>query len=300
MGSSANVKISLIVPIYNHAEYVVECLKSVVDQGDHDFEIVAIDDGSRDQSHRLALEYLRDNLDPSLWRLISRENRGINKTINEGVRNSSGEIIYILASDDRMPQGSLARIRQIYLKEPERCKLFFYDISTIDWQGRPVDQSESSHRPGGATLLGFSRMHLVSQIVLCWGRPFGHQFYSREYYDKYGPYPEQLKYEDLYFAFKALSLDRFVFVPVPLKEYRLRPNLTNTPGLSETDMDDTYRFVRETFTRSVRFRYTVILMLGHLFHCGRSKITKLPVRIICALVHRVVYWWNSSQLQTKL
>lgn len=301
MGSAANLKISVIIPIYNHADYVVECLKSIVDQGDENFEIVAIDDGSTDSSHKLALEYLRNNLAATHWKLSKRENRGINKTVNEGVQKSYGELIYILASDDRMPDGSLAKIRQIYLNESDRCKLFFYDIATIDWQGQLIDQSESSHRWGGASLLGFSRMHLATQIVLCWGRPFGHQFYSREYYNKYGPYPEHLKYEDLYFAFKAISADRFVFVPFILKEYRLRPNLTNTPGLTQSDMVQTYSLVRHEFKKSDRLRYSLLLMLGHFVHCGDGKLTKYLFRIICALIRRVIYWWSAirAQLQFK-
>jgi len=299
MGSVAKLKISVIIPIYNHADYVVECLESIVDQGDENFEIVAIDDGSIDSSHELALNYLGNNLAATQWKLSRRENRGINKTVNELVQNSSGEIIFLLASDDRMPAGSLAKIRQIYLNESDRCKLFFYDIATIDWQGLQIDQSESSHRRGGAALLGFSNMNLAAQIVLCWGRPFGHQFYSRDYYNKYGPYPENLKYEDLYFAFKAVSVDRFVFVPLVLKEYRLRQNLTNTPGLSPIDMCETYYLVRNEFKQSVRLRYSFILMLGHYFHCGGGKFTKFLVRMICALVHRVIYWWSSIRAQLQ-
>jgi alpha-1,3-rhamnosyltransferase len=297
----SSLKISVIIPIYNHADYVVECLKSVVDQRDENFEIVAIDDGSTDSSYELALDYLRNNLAATHWKLSKRENRGINKTANEGVQNSSGEIIYLLASDDRMTAGSLEKIRQAYLNESERCKLFFYDIATISSEGSLIDQSESSYRRGGAALLGFSKLHLAAQVVLCWGRPFGHQFYSRDYYNKYGPYPENLKYEDLYFAFKAISVDRFVFVPVVLKEYRLRPNLTNTPGLSQFDMSQTYNFVRDEFKGSVRLRYSLLLMLGRFFHRGGGDFFKFLLKMVCALVHRTIFWCSSirPQLQIK-
>lgn len=301
MSSVSNLKISIIIPIYNHADFVVECLKSIVDQGDENFEIVAIDDGSTDSSHEVALEYLRNNLAATHWKLSRRENRGINKTVNEGVQNSSGEIIFLLASDDRMPDGSLAKIRQAYLNESDRCKLFFYDIALISWQGLLIKQSESSLRRGGAALLGFSNTHLAAQIVLCWGRPFGHQFYSRDYYNKYGPYPENLKYEDMYFAFKAISVDRFVFVPFVLKEYRLRQNQTNTPGLTPFDMSQTNILVRDKFKKSVRLRYSLILIIGHFFHSGGVKFSNRLLVKICAMVHRVIYWWSSirAQLQFK-
>lgn len=295
MDSLSNVKISVIIPIYNHGDYVVECLNSVVNQRDENFEIVAIDDGSSDNSYGLALEYLGESLVTTNWKLTKRENRGINKTINEAIQNSSGEIIYLLASDDRMPDGSLAKIRQAYLNETDRCKLFFYDVALISWQGELVNQSAASVRRGGASLLGYSKMYLATQIVLSWGSPFAHQFYPRDYYERYGPYPEDLKYEDLYFALNAISVDRFIFVPLVLKEYRLRKNQTHTPGLTLTDLDQTN--VRNRFKNSTKLRYSLILFVGRLYSCVDTKFSKYLLGKIGALLQRSIYWWCALQAQ---
>ena len=141
-------KISVIIPIYNHADYVIECLSSVVNQQDENLEIVAIDDGSVDNSYELASKYLIEEANEIQWKLSTRENRGINKTLNEAIKNSSGEIIYVLASDDRMPVGSLMAMRERYLQEIDGCKLFFYDVSLINWQGNVICENATCSRQG--------------------------------------------------------------------------------------------------------------------------------------------------------
>ena len=298
MDSLSNVKISVIIPIYNHGDYVLECLRSVVNQRDVCFEIVAIDDGSSDNSYGLALEYLGESLVTTNWKLTKRENRGINKTINEAIQNSSGEIIYLLASDDRMPDGSLAKIRQTYLNETERCKLFFYDIALISWQGELVNQSAASVRRGGASLLGYSKMYLATQIVLSWGSPFANQFYPRDYYERYGPYPEDLKYEDLYFALNAISVDRFIFVPFVLKEYRLRKNQTHTPGLTLADLDQTNVLVRNRFKKSIKLRYSLVLFVGSLYFNVDKNVFKYLLGKIGSLIQRSAYWWALFRIES--
>lgn len=283
------IRISVIIPIFNHADYVIDCLSSILRQQDINFEIVAIDDGSIDDSYKLALEYLRKNLAPANWRLSTRENRGINSTLNEAINNSTGEIIYPLASDDRMPAGSFAQIRLAYSREKEKCKVFFYDVSLINWHGELVDGSSANARVGGASLLEYSKMHLVSQIALRWGSPFAHQFYPRDFYDKFGPYPENFKYEDLYFALKSISIDRFLFVPLPLKEYRLRLHQTATPGLNLSDLNQAG--IRRLFQKPKKSRYYFILLIGYLHSNAQTTVSKFFFGKMCGLVQRVVGRW---------
>jgi len=281
-------KISVVIPIFNHAEYVIECLASVVDQCDDNFEIVAIDDGSIDASYENAMMYLSCNLISTKWSISKRENRGINRTLNEAIQSSTGEIIYLLASDDRMSAGSLKQIRQAYINEEDRCRLFFYDVALIRWDGTLMNPSASSARPGGAALLGLSRIHLVAQMVFSWGSPFAHQFYSREYYNTHGPYLEELKYEDLYFALNSIAIDRFIFIPVVLKEYRLRKNQTQTPGLTFSDLDQTNIEVRRKFIKSKNLIYSTILLVGYLRFIVKSACAKYFLRKIASIIQRSI------------
>ena len=95
---------SIIIPTYNREHFLSKTIKSFLEQTFTDFEWLIIDDGSTDNSYELALEYFRNNLSETQWKLSKHSNCGINKTLNEAIQNSSGEIIYPLASDDRMPE----------------------------------------------------------------------------------------------------------------------------------------------------------------------------------------------------
>jgi glycosyltransferase involved in cell wall biosynthesis len=84
--------VSIIIPIYNKAEFVVECLQSVFNQTYLDFEIIVVNDGSTDGSERVAAQYP--------VKILNISNRGIAGARNAGVMNSSGEFILPLDADD--------------------------------------------------------------------------------------------------------------------------------------------------------------------------------------------------------
>lgn len=269
MDTCLSHKISVVIPIFNHANFIIECLASVLNQNDNNFEIVAIDDGSKDNSFDLAFEYLKLNLGGANWQLSRRENVGINKTLNELIKKSTGEIIFILASDDRLASDALSNIRKIYSCEKDKCKIFYYDVSFISWDSKLLRKSAAKFNHGSISLLTNLRFYLAFRLVMHWDAPFQHQFYSREFFDKFGPYPEDLKYEDLYFALLSISLDKFSFVPIILKEYRLRGDCASpSPGILLSDLSQ--EIVRKRFVSATRKRYKVLLYCGRLY-C-RSKI----------------------------
>ena len=90
-------RISVILPVYNASQYILEALESLSNQTFADFEILAINDGSIDNSLDLLMDYARK--EPRL-RVISRENRGLPKTLNEGIDLASGEYIARMDADD--------------------------------------------------------------------------------------------------------------------------------------------------------------------------------------------------------
>ncbi len=88
---------SVIIPMYNAKNTVLETLKGLESQTRKDFEVIVIDDGSTDVSPALVTEFgNRSNL---LIKLIRQENSGPAKARNLGVEHSSGEIVIFLDSD---------------------------------------------------------------------------------------------------------------------------------------------------------------------------------------------------------
>jgi glycosyltransferase involved in cell wall biosynthesis len=86
--------ISVILPVYNAAIYLEETLASIFSQTVQPFEVIAINDGSSDNSLDILKKF------SSKVRIVSRENLGPSVTLNEGIRLSKGRLIAFLDADD--------------------------------------------------------------------------------------------------------------------------------------------------------------------------------------------------------
>lgn len=90
-------KISIIIPVYNVEKYLNKCLDSIVKQSYKNLEILIIDDGSKDNSLKIAREYeKRDNR----IRVFTQKNSGVSSARNLGIKNSTGDYITFVDSDD--------------------------------------------------------------------------------------------------------------------------------------------------------------------------------------------------------
>ena len=89
---------SVIIPLYNKAPYIEKALKSVMAQSFTDFEIIVVDDGSKDESATIAEKVLAGFSLPN--KLIRQENAGVSMARNNGVAQSQGDYICFLDADD--------------------------------------------------------------------------------------------------------------------------------------------------------------------------------------------------------
>lgn len=128
-------KISVIVPVYNAEKYLHRCIDSILAQTFTDFELLLIDDGSKDSSPAICDEYAEK--DPRV-RVFHKENGGVSSARNAGLDNAKGEWITFCDSDDwvestlmhEVIQASLERnpnyIRYGYIKEYTSGKQEYY------------------------------------------------------------------------------------------------------------------------------------------------------------------------------
>jgi len=99
------VKVSVLIPCYNHQDFVSQTINSVMNQTFDDFELIVIDDGSTDSSVAIISE-LQNKFK---FKFISRSNRGLVPTVNELLSLSTGVYYAIFASDDVMLPNRLER-----------------------------------------------------------------------------------------------------------------------------------------------------------------------------------------------
>lgn len=90
-------RISVVIPLYNHASYIVSALESVIAQGNIVREVIVIDDGSKDNSLAVAMEFAVDY--PHI-KVFGQKNCGAAPTLNRGVLGATAEYVAILNSDD--------------------------------------------------------------------------------------------------------------------------------------------------------------------------------------------------------
>ncbi len=109
------IVISIIVPIFNVEKYLERCILSCLHQdlGEESYEIIAVNDGSRDRSleivNRIALQH--NNI-----KIISQNNQGLSAARNTGLKNASGEYVWFVDSDDWIKEFCLKKITSVCLQ----------------------------------------------------------------------------------------------------------------------------------------------------------------------------------------
>ncbi|MBQ9414446.1 MAG: glycosyltransferase family 2 protein [Clostridia bacterium] len=93
-------KMSVIIPVYNMEPYIAECLDSVLAQSLSDIEVVCVNDGSKDGSLSLLLEYEKKD---ARLRVIDKENAGVGAARNDGIVAATGDFIAFMDADDWYP-----------------------------------------------------------------------------------------------------------------------------------------------------------------------------------------------------
>ena len=91
-------QVSVIIPSYCHEEFVESAVRSVWEQSYQNIELLVIDDGSKDRSPQILQELEKES--PIEMRVILKENEGLSRTLNLGLREAKGCYIAVLASDD--------------------------------------------------------------------------------------------------------------------------------------------------------------------------------------------------------
>ncbi len=91
-----NILVSVVIPCYNHGQYLMQCINSVKNQKYTNIEIILVNDGSTDT---LTTKIISEILDPQI-KILNKENGGLAAARNSGIRIASGEIILPLDADD--------------------------------------------------------------------------------------------------------------------------------------------------------------------------------------------------------
>lgn len=110
-----NTLVSIIVPCYNQAQFLDEALQSVWSQSFDDWECIIINDGSSDDTGRIAKKWIEKD---ERFKYIYQENKGLSSARNFGIQNSNGEFILPLDADDKISPDYLHLAITAYNEDP--------------------------------------------------------------------------------------------------------------------------------------------------------------------------------------
>jgi glycosyltransferase involved in cell wall biosynthesis len=132
------VKITVVIPCFNHGAYLWEAIRSVEESGFSDYEIIIVDDGSSDpETRKVALE-----VQASGYHILLQENQGVAASRNNAIRLAKGEFIIPLDADNRLLKPYFFQGLEILLKNPD-VGVVYGDALIIgeksgDWKNHPL------------------------------------------------------------------------------------------------------------------------------------------------------------------
>jgi glycosyltransferase involved in cell wall biosynthesis len=123
-----HTKVSIVIPCYNYAKYVVEAIDSVLGQTWKNIDLIVINDGSKDESDAIIR---RHHQKYGGYRYLSRENRGLVPTLKEGLDLAEGDYFSELSADDYLMPDSVERRLQ-FLHDHPGCVAVFADETIVE------------------------------------------------------------------------------------------------------------------------------------------------------------------------
>ena len=233
------MKLSIIVPVYNTAGYLEQCVNSLLAQPipEDDFEILLVNDGSIDQSLDVMQRFLIEN--PDIIEIIDTENGGQGRARNLALDVAQGDYIGFADSDDWVADDMYARL----LTEAEETDADIAVCNAYSVSGS--EQTVMNARPQGTD---------ISAAGSVWNKIFRRSLVGNI------RFPEGVWYEDFAFSAKLLLLSqKTVFLEEPLYYYRAShpSTMRNQNAVKNLDiltvMDDVAAFAGEKGKDAVDF-----------------------------------------------
>ena len=232
-------KISVIVPIYNAENFLTESINSLLNQTFTDFEVICINDGSKDQSLRLINNIQkRDNR----IKVINKTNGGCGSARNVGIENAKGEYIYFFDPDDYISPDAFQK-----LYENAKNNKSDMVISQIAWYtegnkinfDKPGFDLENVFENIDFNKFTFNYKQIKEYVLNSYFAPWTKLYNTRFLkYDNNFRFEENIAFDDVPFHVKTiLKAQRISFVPEAFYQYRTsNKNSVNNTSTNSIDI----------------------------------------------------------------
>ena len=208
---------TIVIPSFNHSSYVAASIESVLEQDHPEIELLIIDDGSTDSSVEIINSYI--DLCHSKFKrfeFITRENRGLARTLNEALSWSRGDMFSMLSSDDIMLKSKTAHLID-FLEKNNEISGVFAGINQIDADGNFLRTFAPTPGVWNFSDVLHKKCQLFAPAMLV----------RTSSLKSIGGYWEDIALEDRAITLKlAFAGHKLATLNVPLANYRWHPNNT--------------------------------------------------------------------------
>lgn len=258
------VQLSIIVPVYNAAQYLSECIQSIIQQTYRDWELILINDGSTDSSLSICLSYV--TLDDRIS-VHTQENKGQAAARNKGLEHSRGKYIVFIDADDTVSNNLF----------DENIKILEADVS-IDLLQFPLFRGYGSST---AKLRAQKQKYIVGQqfIFKSWIEEntvswiVCDKLFKKDLFTNLR-FVEGMIYEDNYLMAEILPIINKIFISENgVYYYHFRENSTTTSPLSMKKELDTQNVSLNILKKLVLYQSNVnlqIILLNRIFNVYQS------------------------------
>ena len=259
-------KVSIVIPNYNHARYLVRRIETVLQQTFQDFEVILLDDCSTDGSRSILSSYANNHK-------VRIEFNDVNsgsafKQWNKGVRLARGEYVWIAESDDYADARLLERLVWVLDSEPETafayCRSWrvtaddrldgFLDLSMPDPQRWASDHSANGPDECHELFITYCIVPNASAVV-----------FRKAIYDRIGGADETLRMCGDWKVWFGMALTgKMTYLSEPLNYYRFHENsVYGKDTLRDIEAEETLRIVR-WMQNQVEFTDSMLVRVGML------------------------------------
>lgn len=214
-------KFSIIIPVYNVEKYIGKCLNSVFNQTEKDFEVIVVDDGSKDKSMEIVKKYD--------VQIIKTKHVSVSEARNLGVKKAKGEYLIFLDSDDFWDKDLLKEIsKSIKTNNPDLVR---FQVRTITEDNESIDYNEDVFT-GLNGEEAFERIVTYHFVECVWAYAIKREYYIKEKFQfKKGMIREDFGLTPL-IIIKANKVNSIKYIGY--NYFRRKGSIMNTPDYNWT------------------------------------------------------------------
>ncbi|MEN6568446.1 MAG: glycosyltransferase [Rikenellaceae bacterium] len=265
-----NPKVSVIIPVYNSADYLKETLLSVISQTLRDTEIIVVNDGSTDKSEEIIESYQKGD---SRIKYLFQPNQGQSIARNVGLDNATGDFVYFMDSDDLLEQDALEMCCNKCISEDLDFVFFDADVFSvgnvqIGWEyirAGKITEDMTSGDVAMEKLLNTNSFRAAPWLFFI-KRAFIENFKLRFY-------PGIIHEDELFITQMFLLAQRVKYISKVFFHRRIRQNSTMTTGFSAKNVEGYLTVIKELrlFSKGVD-NYKKMIVEGEIYLITNSLV----------------------------